>query len=559
MKLKILFCGDASYTLSGYGTYIHEVVSRLHATGKYHIAEFGSYGYVNDTRDSNVKWRFYANSVRPDDARFEQYKSNPAHDFGSWRFEKVLLDFQPDIVVDIRDPWMIMHEFRSPLRRFFHWAIMPTVDSFPQQEEWIDMFSKADGVLAYSSWGLETLRKQGLTNLYKTASPGVQDTVFRPAINKMEHKRKLGFPDDAFIVGSIMRNQKRKLIPNLMDGFNLLLDRLKKEGKHRQAVTTLLYLHTSYPDTMHYWNIPRLLKEKGLGNKVLFSYICANCQNVTSHFFQDTRTVCQKCKKADSILSNVTMGFTKQQLAAVINTWDVYAQYAICEGFGMPMVEAAACGVPVFATDVSAMSSVVRKLNGRPIPCITVRTVEEDAEKGIPINQDFADMLYSHLTLTPTEKQKRNQKAIDGVRKYYLWDQTAKTWENYFDGVELKNLQGKWDIPINLINPASDGSNVPDGLTNAQFVDWCIVNVLGDIQYLDSLLAAQMTRWLNYQVITSSVTRTKQYQRKDVIQRFRSMVDSHNRCEHARMSSVVPNDKKEDFLQYARIKEEAYA
>lgn len=115
-------------------------MSRLHNTGKYEIAEFASYGLVNDPRDKDITWTYYANAVRDNDPRHKEYSSRGENQFGKWRFEKVLLDYRPDVVVDIRDYWMSSYQASSPLRPYFHWCLMPTVDSEPQQEEWIDTF-----------------------------------------------------------------------------------------------------------------------------------------------------------------------------------------------------------------------------------------------------------------------------------------------------------------------------------------------------------------------------------------------------------------------------------
>ena len=40
--------------------------------------------------------------------------------------------------------------------------------------------------------------------------------------------------------------------------------------------------------------------------------------------------------------------------------FDVYVQTAGAEGFGMPILEAMACGTPVIAPDYSAMSELVK-------------------------------------------------------------------------------------------------------------------------------------------------------------------------------------------------------
>ena len=41
-RKRILFCNEASFLCSGYGKYGREVLTRLHNTGKYDIAEFAT-------------------------------------------------------------------------------------------------------------------------------------------------------------------------------------------------------------------------------------------------------------------------------------------------------------------------------------------------------------------------------------------------------------------------------------------------------------------------------------------------------------------------------------
>ena len=56
-----------------------------------------------------------------------------------------------------------------------------------------------------------------------------------------------------------------------------------------------------------------------------------------------------------SKLTNVGDGVDTKTLASIYNLFDVYIQPANSEGFGLPIVEAAACGVPVMATDYSVL------------------------------------------------------------------------------------------------------------------------------------------------------------------------------------------------------------
>ena len=205
-------CSEASFIKSGFGVYAKEILSRLHKTGKYTIAEFASYGFVNDPRDKEIDWIYYANAVKTEDPRYAEYMSRGDNQFGRWRFEKVVLDFKPDVVIDVRDYWMTAYQKISPVRKYFHWVLMPTVDSKPQQEEWIETFLDADAIFTYSDWGAEVLKYQTSSriNYIDTASPGVDLDTFNIQ-DKNQIRQKFNLPTDAFVIGSVMRNQKRKL------------------------------------------------------------------------------------------------------------------------------------------------------------------------------------------------------------------------------------------------------------------------------------------------------------------------------------------------------------
>ena len=96
-KKRILFCGEATYLNTGYATYAREVMKRLYGTQKYDLAEFASYGDSKDPRARSIPWKLYPNLPSTDEER-EKYDLIPTNQFGEWKFESVLLDFQPDIV-----------------------------------------------------------------------------------------------------------------------------------------------------------------------------------------------------------------------------------------------------------------------------------------------------------------------------------------------------------------------------------------------------------------------------------------------------------------------------
>ena len=58
-KKRVLVMGEAHYLNSGFGTYTKELLTRLHKTNKYILAEMASYGADNHV--SNVPWLVYPN------------------------------------------------------------------------------------------------------------------------------------------------------------------------------------------------------------------------------------------------------------------------------------------------------------------------------------------------------------------------------------------------------------------------------------------------------------------------------------------------------------------
>jgi glycosyltransferase involved in cell wall biosynthesis len=546
-KLKILMCSEASFIKSGFGTYANEILSRLHKTGKYTIAEFASYGFVNDARDVGVDWIYYANAVKDDDPRHQEYVSRTDNQFGRWRFEKVLLDFKPDIVIDVRDYWMSAYQRLSPLRNYFHWILMPTVDSRPQQEEWLDTFLNADAIFTYSDWGADVLNKQtsGQIKYIDTASPGVDLQVFNIK-DKQQIRNQFGLPSDAFIVGSVMRNQKRKLIPELFSSFRKLLDHLELNDPQLGS-KTFLYLHTSYPDAG--WNIPELLKDHRLCNRVLFSYICKTCQNIDCSVFKSPNKICRKCLNKSSVMPSVTNGVTTEQLAQIYNLFDLYVQYAICEGFGMPQVEAGACGIPIITVDYSAMCDVIHKLNAMPVRVQTLfKELETKALRSYPNNDDLIKHILDFMSLSVEEKEGRRKQTRQATEKHYDWDSISKIWEKYLDDLDGKNYRAKWNMPMIHLNALSSSQSIQPN----QYFDAClsIHNNLNQIEDIGSMKNLEMLRDADYGFSQNGI-QIQPYSFKNIEEYMNLYIHNNNKAEEVRNQNMQFND---DFIRYAKIK-----
>lgn len=480
-KTKILIANDASSLGTGYGVYGNELLSRLYESDRYEIAEIGCYVDVNSPVCKTTKWKFYPNAVAPNDSRFENYKKNVINQFGAWRFSQVLLHFQPDIVFDIRDYWMYSYQETNPFRKYFKWVLMPTVDSSPQKQEWLYTFSNADLIVPYTEWAKKTLTKQcgNKINLFpKIANAGVDVSIFKPAQDKKTLQKKI-FGKEVSITGIVMRNQKRKLFPDLFKAYRAYLNRLISENKKELYEKSFLYLHTSYPEE-HGWDLPVLLLENKLLDKVYCTYICKQCGASYPEKFRQSITTCKYCNKKSLIFPSASTPVSTSILASTYQLFDFFIQYAICEGFGMPQVEAAACGVPIASVYYSAMEEIVDKLEGFRIPVQRLfRELETGADRAYPDIDTTTDIIYNFfVNHTEEEQTKMSHKTRELCEKYYTWDGVAKVWDEAFQSLDL-STNISWDTPNP--NPCQHMSKtVPQNLSPTDFVKYIVLNIINE-------------------------------------------------------------------------------
>jgi glycosyltransferase involved in cell wall biosynthesis len=499
-KKRILFCSEATFLNTGYATYTREILNYLHSTGKYEIAEMASYGERNDPRSHGIPWKYYGVMPNPDASEEEKknYMANPTNQFGEFIFESVCLDFQPDIVCDIRDFWMLDFAERSPYRSYFKWCIMPTVDARPQARQWVATYESADACLTYSDWAGGILEDQsgGKIN-YLGSSPPSAHPAYKPVENRVEHRKLHGIDPDAKIIGTVMRNQRRKLYPDLFEAFKLMLDKVEDKSKY------FLYCHTSYPDLG--WDIPELLQQYGLSSKVLFTYVCGQTKKPFTSLFKGAMAQSPYTGQYGATMANVRNGVSYEGLSDVINLFDLYVQYANCEGFGLPQVEAAACAVPVMGTDYSAMESVLRDLGGIPIkPKALYKELETGCLRAVPDNELAAEKFIEFFNMSEEDRRSMGLKTRQAFLEKFQWDKSGKVWEDYFDSVEILPESMGWKSPPKMNQPKPKPEKLPENIDHQTLARWLITDVLCDPSKINSYMEARLIRDLMYQTSTGT-------------------------------------------------------
>ena len=532
-KKRILFCGEASCLSTGFSTYYRYLLPHLAATGKYELAEFGSYASQDDERVQSFiqgRWKFYGVMPRnqEESVAFNQPSPHPrargqnTNQFGEYKFNHVVADFKPDIIIDIRDFWMLEYQERSVFRPWFKWIVMPTVDAEPQSEEWISTYENANLVLAYSDYGIHTLRRQSsiLPNgrrrmkiFPKPMRPGVDLSTFKP-MDKAEVRDIWNINPSISVIGSVMRNQSRKLYPDLIDAFSLM----KKKYKGDRAVDdAVLMIHSSWPDNLHSFDYPRHIMRletlesmrhynKGIRGSILQSLYCHSCSeaswgyamNLHGRPIEDGRIKlpCPLCGAVDASPPNTGGGFSREQLAQLYNCMDLYVQCSICEGDGMPVQESKACGIPTLVTDYSAIREKGRYpdyshfkelgINKDNYTChlggdvIDVERYYYEPEtscmRAHPSVEDLATKMRDIIT-NPKRLAQMGSDARRCVEENYDWETLYKQWEDVLDRVKPLDRSDTWDSPIDtseVVKPLP----IPEGQSNEEFIEWLYLNVL---------------------------------------------------------------------------------
>lgn len=426
---------------------------------------------------------------------------------------------------------------------------MPTVDSSPQQEEWIDTFLDADAIFTYSDWGAEVLKKQssGKINHIATASPGINCDVFKPKDRK-KIREQFGIAEDSIIIGSVMRNQKRKLIPELFASFRIILDKLEAENNPELANRLFLYLHTSYPDMG--WDIPEILRQNRLTNKVLFTYTCKNCGHVSCSKFQGPNRVCPACINKSCNFPSVTDGVPSETLSNIYNIFDLYVQYSICEGFGMPQVEAGACGVPIATVNYSAMCDIVNKLNAYPIKIKSAfKELETKAIRVYPDNNDLANYILEFAKQPAPILEKKRFETHELTHKYYDWDNAFKKWESYLDKLDQSGYRANWSGGTYL----TPLSNPPTSSPATNFDN--VLNILNTHIQNPTMIGGQkileLLNYVDYGFAQNGPTNITGYGFKELFDYIKTLIDNNNQAKQVKDNNLKFD---EDFIAYANLK-----
>lgn len=237
-----------------------------------------------------------------------------------------------DFVVALCDAWVLSPDEWADDLRMGVWA---PIDHYPIPPAVLAVL-KHDKVrpIAMSRDGEKWMRNFALDPLY--VPHGVDTSVFRPMPEMRQAARDaLSVPQDAFLVGMVAANKgspqfPRKGFPQAFDAFARFAE------QHEDAY---LYCHTEAAP----WDRDR---SKGNGIDLFTLAKAVGCPEARVSFPPEHAW---------------HLGvMDKSFVAHLYSAFDVLLNSSMGEGFGIPILEAQACGVPVIASDHSAMTELTQ-------------------------------------------------------------------------------------------------------------------------------------------------------------------------------------------------------
>lgn len=248
---------------------------------------------------------------------------------------------------------------------------------------------------------------------YSYAPCAIDTSIFKPH-DQAASRDELKFPQDKFIVGMVAMNKgnpSRKAFHQNIGAFAALQ---KKYGD------CVLYLHTM----------------DGTRNPAETENLVEYCRALGLSYgyaFKDD------CSKVDVIFADqygMAVGYTPEMMSKIYSALDVHCGVTRGEGFGIPIIEAQACGCPVIVGDWSSMPELV--FSGWKVS-------KEDADpvftplnafQFVPRIGGIAEKL--NMAYTMRGNQDYRKRAADGAKAYDIDKVIAKYWLPTLETIQAK-------------------------------------------------------------------------------------------------------------------------
>ncbi len=374
-----MFSANAMWARTGYGVQAHHLLPRLQALG-HEVAQFAWYG-------------LHAGMMKVGDIPIYPAVHAP---FGTDIVGAHVKHFRADLMISLQDIWPLPEDYRE--RFDCAWAPWFPIDHEPVPPQVLERALTAEYPIVYSLFGAAEMKEAGHPCWY---IPHGVDTETFCSGDKQAAREKLKLPADAYIVDIVAANKgypSRKALAENIEAF------AQFRKKHTEA---FLYLHTD-PTT----------KDGGID---LLRFLRAV-------------DVPESAYRLAPRYSYLTGALGEDYMAAIYQASDCHLSASTSEGFGIPILEAQACGCPVVTTNFSSMPELTWA--GIAVePYQRTWTPLESWVAAVPV----AGVAEALEEIYLWSEERRRSKCAFGLAmaRHYDWDQLVKDyWRPFLRQVE---------------------------------------------------------------------------------------------------------------------------
>lgn len=384
--MRLLIVSDSGVP-SGYGRIADELGLRLHERGvQIHQISLLYDGLLRPMYDGRIPLPYHVASVA-------------GHPEWPQMTMAIAQAMRPDAVLVIQDMPYVQQVRDLPLdwSAIVFGAITP-IDGVPIHPAWVETLKKADLAWSISAFGAAAMRDAGIEA--HLCRPGIDPNFFfrRSDAERKTLRARAGLAEDAFILGSCAQNQGRKLWPQMLEAFF-------RFAKDKPASRFIANTEAISPIG---WDLIQLCVQRGWDrSKILFRQDLA--------------------------------AFT---IAERYNLMDAHMVLASREGFGLPLIEAQACGAVSIAMDYCSGTEICGDGKGVLIPPIAFRGISTwgGAEDCYPNMEALASALQ-HLFDHPEECQAIAKRGMEHARGYVWVDAVDSVYSRLSRAVETRQKQ----------------------------------------------------------------------------------------------------------------------
>lgn len=481
-KKTVIFLSNYPLLKSGLGRNGRAVAEHLYKTDKYNLIYYAQ-GVLYDNPEY-TKFPYKVVGCLPNN---QQELDNINKDgnyarfaaYGGHMIDKIIQDFRPDILILSDDIWSFPFT-EKPWFNKFPCVYHITVDSTPVLPEAFKQAAKTPYYFTWSDFANQEFYDRGLNHVKSIPGAIDQKDFYKlSGYEKLELRRKFNIPENSFICGFVFRNQLRKELGPLIEGYGIW----KKQNPGIK--NTYLFLHTHFTEPAG-WDIPRLCETYNVNkDEILTTYICRNCLEINVKKFEGQDLDCQFCKSKGSaptkenpvgsglITCNIGFGCTEFQLNQVYNLMDCYCHLMNAGGLEIPIVEALYCEIPTATVPYSSGETFTKNNFVFEIGCSWTVQIGTQFKRACPYPSSVAKFLDQIYKTDIKKRQEIGRESRKWALSKFAPEIVGKQWEDVIDSIPAHNYD--FNFQQELKNP---NFPIPEIENNEEFIVSLYSNIL---------------------------------------------------------------------------------